>query len=200
MTDFDRIIAGDRRLAPSTDLQVALGHLGDAALVSAEALAHRDEIVDFVAAHLDAAHRTSAEGHLTGSALVVDASATRTLLMLHRKLGRWFQPGGHADGDTNLPAVALREAQEETGIAAIDIDVHLVSPPAEPPHLHLDTRYLVLAPDGALEHANEESLALRWVGEAELDDLDPPVDASTRRLVHRGLAVARRLVEAPNGR
>lgn len=122
--------------------------------------------------------------------------------MLHRKLGRWFQPGGHADGDANLAAVALKEAQEETGldglevvVPAIDVDVHRVEPPREPAHLHLDTRYLVLAPAGAHEHANEESLALRWVTEAELDELDPPVDESTRRLVQRGLEVARGLLE-----
>jgi 8-oxo-dGTP pyrophosphatase MutT (NUDIX family) len=163
-------------------------------------VAHRDDVVAFARRHADAAHRTNLEGHLTGSALVVDAAGERTLLMLHRKLGRWFQPGGHADGDTNLPGVALREAQEETGIEdlvvlvpAIDVDVHRVEPPTEAPHLHLDTRYLVLAPEGAREEANEESLALRWVAEADLDRLVPPVDESTRRLVGRGLEVARSL-------
>lgn len=203
MTTFDRISAGDPRLAPSADLDVAVGHLAAAAIGSTESRQHRDDVASFVARHGDAAHRTNVEGHLTGSALVVDASGERTLLMLHRKLGRWFQPGGHADGDTNLPAVALREAQEETGIEdlavvvpAIDVDVHRVEPPKEEPHLHLDTRYLVFAPRGAHEHANEESLALRWVTEAELDTLDPPVDDSTRRLVHRGLEVARSLLSS----
>ena len=154
-----------------------------------------------MARHDDAAHRTNVEGHLTGSALVVDATGERTLLMLHRKLGQWFQPGGHADGDTNLPAVALREATEETGIEglvvvvpAIDVDVHRVEPPREAPHLHLDTRYLVFAPAGAHEHGNEESLALRWVTESDLAGLEPAVDDSTRRLVRRGLDVARSLL------
>ncbi|HWJ63915.1 MAG TPA: NUDIX hydrolase [Acidimicrobiales bacterium] len=200
MTTFERIEGRDPRLQPSDDLQVALDHLAAAAVASPESGRHRDDVTAFVRAHADAAHRTNLEGHLTGSGLVVDASGERTLLMLHRKLGRWFQPGGHADGDANLPAVALREAEEETGIdglavlvPAIDVDIHEVRPPEEPPHLHLDSRYLVVAPPGALEHANEESLALRWVTEAELDDLDPPVDDSTRRLVRRGLAVARTL-------
>jgi 8-oxo-dGTP pyrophosphatase MutT (NUDIX family) len=200
MITFERIPAGDDRLAASSDLAAASRHLAAAVLTSPEAVAHRDDIAAFVTANDDAAHRSNTTGHLTGSALVVDATGERTLLMLHRKLGRWFQPGGHADGDTNLPGVALREAQEETGIddlevvvPAIDVDVHRVEPPKEGPHLHLDTRYLVLAPPGALEHANEESLALRWVTIGELDDLVPPVDASTRRLVERGLDVARSL-------
>ncbi|WP_421120143.1 NUDIX hydrolase [Aquihabitans daechungensis] len=201
MTTFERIEADDARLDRSDDLDVALGHLAAASIASAESQAHRDDVAAFVAAHDDAAHRTNVTGHLTGSALVVDATGERTLLMLHRKLGRWFQPGGHADGDTNLAAVALREAQEETGIdglavvvPAIDVDVHRVEPPREAPHLHLDTRYLVFAPPGAHEQANEESLALRWVTESDLDALDPPVDDSTRRLVRRGLDVAQTLL------
>jgi 8-oxo-dGTP pyrophosphatase MutT (NUDIX family) len=200
MPDYVVIASGDERLERGEDLTQALEHLA-AAAVAGVAEAHRHEIVAFVQAHDDAAWRTNGLGHLTGSALVVDATGERTLLMLHRKLGRWFQPGGHADGDANLPAVALREAEEETGIdglrvvlPAIDIDVHEVKPPAEAPHLHLDVRYLVLAPVDADEHANEESLALRWVGPADLASLDPPIDPSTRRLVERGLAVAREVL------
>jgi 8-oxo-dGTP pyrophosphatase MutT (NUDIX family) len=193
--------ADDPALAPSDDLGLALAQLRAADVAGPDASRHRDEVVAFVLANADAAHRTNAAGHLTGSALVVDAGAQRTLLLLHRKLGRWFQPGGHADGDANLAAVALKEATEETGLAglqvvvpAIDVDVHEVRPPAEAPHLHLDVRHLVLAPPDAIETGNEESLALRWVSEDELEDLDPPVDEGTRRLVRRGLAVARSLL------
>ena len=60
------------------------------------------------------ADRTTSPGHLTGSALVVDATGTRIVVLLHTKLRRWLQPGGHADGDLDLAAVALREATEET--------------------------------------------------------------------------------------
>lgn len=191
---------GDTRLAPSADLSVAVGHLGAATLVE-DQVEVRAEIAAFIETHPDAAERSCSEGHLTGSALVVDADGQRTLLMLHAKLRRWFQPGGHADGDTNLAAVALAEATEETGIAdlsvvvpAFDVDIHRVEPPGEAPHHHLDLRFLVVAPRRAKEQANHESLALRWVNEHELDDLDPPVDDGTRRLVERGLEKARTLL------
>lgn len=149
-------------------------------------------MLGFVDAHPDALERTCAEGHLTGSAMVVDPASRRFLLMLHAKIGRWFQPGGHADGDGALPHVAWREATEETGIEglaltvpAVDLDVHEVGPP-HGPHLHLDVRYLAVAPAGAVPAGNHESLDLRWVGEDELADYG--VDDGTRRLARSALA------------
>lgn len=120
--------------------------------------------------HPDATLRTCRPGHLTGSALVVDSVGVNTLLLLHAKFGRWLQPGGHADGNANLAAVALREATEETGIDGLRIwpqplhlDIHEVDPPGEDPHLHYDVRFLVQAPAGAQPRGNHESRGLRWV-------------------------------------
>lgn len=197
MADFEIIDPDDERLSPSTDLERSLDLLRRADLPDEVAAKHRDAVVEFVLGHGDAAERTCREGHLTGSALVVDDTGTRTLLMLHRKLGRWFQPGGHADGDTNLAAVALREASEETGIEglrvvipAIDVDVHRVEPPNEDAHLHLDVRFLVIAPAHAAEVPNDESIALAWVTPDDIGELVPQVDDGTLRLVARGLDVA----------
>jgi 8-oxo-dGTP pyrophosphatase MutT (NUDIX family) len=182
-------------LRPSTEL-------GDvAALIfgldlDAPQAATRATMLQFAASHADALERTCAPGHFTGSALVVDATGERTLMLFHRKLQRWLQPGGHADGDANLAAVALKEATEETGIAGllvdpspIDLDIHEVAPPGEPPHRHLDIRFLVVAPAGAVEQGNHESEALRWVTVDELAELG--VDEGTVRLAHAGFTRAR---------
>jgi 8-oxo-dGTP pyrophosphatase MutT (NUDIX family) len=189
--------AGDERLRSSNDLAVARAALLGYPAPDAAQQQVRDEIVAFVDVHPDAADRTCVEGHLTGSALVVDASNERVLLLFHRKAQRWLQPGGHADGDTNLAAVALREATEETGIAdlrivlpPVDLDIHRVHFAGEHAHLHLDVRYLVLAPAGAVEAGNDESEALRWVTLAELDQLEG-VDAGTIRMARRGLDFVR---------
>jgi 8-oxo-dGTP pyrophosphatase MutT (NUDIX family) len=76
----------------------------------------------FLHTHADAFVRSNLIGHFTGSAWLVSADGTKVLLMHHRKLGRWLQPGGHADGDTDLARVALREAEEETGLTDLRID------------------------------------------------------------------------------
>ena len=170
-----RLLApGGPALAPCGRLAVARRHV-EAALPGEDTHEEgRRRMLAFVAAHPDALERTCPEGHLTGSAMVVDPASRRFLLLLHAKLGRWFQPGGHADGDANLPGVALREAGEETGLAglrvatpAIDLDIHEVGAP-HGPHLHLDVRYLVLAPPGAVPCGNHESLDLRWASYDEL--------------------------------
>lgn len=185
-------------LTPSTELARAQAEVEAAAGGDATVERSRRRMLDFVERHPDALLRTCRAGHLTSSALVVDAERRRVLLLEHRKLRRWFQPGGHADGEANLAASALREATEESGIAglrvfgpAVDLDIHVVAPPGEPAHEHLDVRYLVIAPAGAVAHHNHESTAQRWVTPDELEAFGP--DEGLRRLVRRGLAAARRL-------
>jgi 8-oxo-dGTP pyrophosphatase MutT (NUDIX family) len=182
------------------DLAAALAAVAGAAPGDPSHEASRWQILDFAAAHPDALHRSCEEGHLTGSAAVVDPASRQVLLLLHTKVQRWLQPGGHADGDGNLARVALREAQEETGIAglrvlvpAIDLDVHVFHHAAgtEPDHLHLDVRHLVVAPPGSEPDGNEESTALRWVDEEDLAAL--AVDAGTVRLVRSALDALDRL-------
>jgi 8-oxo-dGTP pyrophosphatase MutT (NUDIX family) len=131
---------------------------------------------------------------------VVDPASGRLLLLFHAKVRRWLQPGGHADGDANLAAVACREAEEETGIAglrvvtpAVDLDVHVFHNAAgtEPDHLHLDVRHLVLAPHGAVPVGNHESEGLVWVERGALAAYD--VDPGTIRMADAALAALARL-------
>jgi len=155
--------------------------------------AERERILAFCDAHADGLLRSCVPGHLTASALVVDAGCERALLTHHRKLNRWLQLGGHVDGDGDLARSALREALEESGIdglviapTPIDLDVHVIPErrakdgALEPAHLHLDVRFVVHAPSGARESLSDESLALRWFAPHELQAIE--VDESVLRL------------------
>jgi 8-oxo-dGTP pyrophosphatase MutT (NUDIX family) len=115
------------------------------------------------------------------------------VILHHVKLDRWLQPGGHADGEPDLAQVALREAGEETGIVglrviepAIDLDVHLIpARPGEPEHLHLDVRFVVMAPPDCELDGNHESHDLAWWSP---DGAGPEPDESTQRLLRAALA------------
>lgn len=189
---FDRarpLPAGSPALAPDPDLARALGVLQRYAPRDPAQTHARERMLAFLREHPRDAHRRELLiGHLTASALIVDASGERALLTHHRKLDRWLQLGGHCDGDANLAGVALRECLEESGIAGlailpepIDLDIHPIpARPGEPEHLHLDTRFLVLAPSGAVACASAESHALAWLDLRDLERIS--TDASVRRL------------------
>ena len=138
--------------------------------------------------------RERLEGHFTASAWLVDRTGSRTLLTHHRKLGRWLQPGGHADGDRDLARVALREAQEESGLhglrvepAIFDLDRHWIPEHRGVPcHLHYDVRYVVRAGDDEDFLVGEESLALAWRG-IQAVAADAGADPSLRRMARRWL-------------
>jgi 8-oxo-dGTP pyrophosphatase MutT (NUDIX family) len=193
------LAAGSLELAGGIDQRVAVDTI-DRFLPADEAQAGaRRDTLDFCVAHDDALHRSCSEGHLTASAWVVDHSGKRGMLLLHAKVGRWLQPGGHADGDSNLAAVALKEVSEETGLAGlevwsepVDIDVHLFvnRKGTELDHLHHDVRFLVRAGVGAVAETNHESEGHRWVRADELHDPSLELDESTLRLARYGFALA----------
>lgn len=155
-------------------------------------------MIRFVEEHEDCAERSLLIGHLTGSAWIVDAARRRTLLTQHRKLGKWLQPGGHADGDLDMAAVAMREAREETGLTKLrlahggsggavmifDVDRHRIPlRGAEPEHWHYDVRFVVEAdPDEPLVMTNE-SKDLAWVAVADVRRFNP--EESMLRMVRK---------------
>jgi len=194
--DHARLGAAELAATGARGLDFARSVVAGYAPPDAAQAAERARILAFCDAHADALLRSCVPGHLTASALVVDAGRERALLTHHRKLDRWLQLGGHVDGDGHLARSALREACEESGIAdlvvelaPVDLDVHTI--PArrtrdgalEPEHLHLDVRFVVHAPAGALEIVSDESHALAWVAPADL--ARHAADESMRRLFRR---------------
>src|SRR5687767_8369454 len=155
----------------------------------------RDAFVDHLDSHADGVWRTCAPAHLTASAVILDPIQRAILLVLHRKVGRWLQPGGHCEvGDASLGAAALREGSEESGVAGLalmpgilHVDRHPA--PCNPGVVeeHFDVRYLVLAPAGSVAVASAESIDARWFGWDELPEgIEPTIvemlTAGRRRL------------------
>jgi 8-oxo-dGTP pyrophosphatase MutT (NUDIX family) len=150
----------------------------------------RQEYLAHLGAHPDGMWKACKDGHVTGSVLVVDPPRQRVLLTLHAKLRMWLQMGGHCEPqDAGLPAVALREGAEESGIEGlrllvpepVQLDRHLT-----PCAWHLDVQYAALVPEGAVESISDESLDLRWFPYEKVGEV---ADASVQGLLARTRAL-----------
>ena len=103
--------------------------------------------------------------HVTGSAIVVGSRGV--VLLKHKRLGFWLQPGGHVDPGESPSEAALREAREETGLDVafvggaprlVHVDVH----PGGRGHTHLDLRYLLDGGDADPAPPDDESQEIGW--------------------------------------
>ncbi len=154
-------------------------------------------IIEFIESCDAPWRRSTVQGHLTASAWIIDSTRENALLIHHKKLNKWLQPGGHVDDeDATFVQAALREAREETGIADFelvatrersiyDVDVHPI--PArgeEPAHFHYDVRFCLIANDATTTLNAEESHALRWFPIVQVA-ADAMFDRSVRRMAHQ---------------
>lgn len=156
----------------------------------------RQQFLEFASDHPHCCERTLGVGHFTGSAWLVSVDGQRALLTHHRKLERWLQLGGHADGDGDLARVALREAQEESGLSGLaveggvfDLDRHRIpARDSEPAHWHYDVRFVVRAGADESFTVNHESHALAW---RRIDQIaaDEGADDSLRRMAAKWLLI-----------
>jgi 8-oxo-dGTP pyrophosphatase MutT (NUDIX family) len=173
--------------------------LGEHAPADEREAAHVAFVRAFCGRHANPFDRAIAEGHLTGSAFVLDP-AGRLLLTHHLRLDIWVQLGGHSDGERIAEDVAMREASEESGLAdlrfdpsllfddgaprLLDVDVHRIPErKGEPAHEHLDLRFLLRTETPELIVADPgETKALQWfsLGEARRRG-----DAGMRRALGR---------------
>lgn len=133
-------------------------------------------------------NRENMPGHLTASAWVTDPTGTEVLLTHHRKLSRWVQLGGHADGDGNLLVVAKTEAREESGATNLlpiafsnsggdsgwsifDLDIHPIPPYGSvSAHLHFDVRFAFTSPIRIKPRVSNESIDVLWVKIKEIQE------------------------------
>lgn len=141
----------------------------------------KQQMIEFVQENPTCFERSLLAGHITGSAWIVDKSHRFTLLTHHRKLNKWFQTGGHCDGDSKVLNVALKEAHEETGLTEIqiisdaifDIDIHEIPErKGVPSHLHYDVRFLFEADISKPLIVSSESSDLTWIDLSKVSELN----------------------------
>lgn len=182
-------MTGDIRLHVSASQTLAMWQSPD---LSQEVLRRR--FLRYLAANQDALSRLSSPAHLTASVLITNLSVTDVLLILHRKTGRWLQPGGHCEiGDQSLEETAGREAGEETGVKLdlanrepIELDCHPAPCRPDSQVNHYDVRFWMKTNMRSIETDPREITAGRWF---RIDQLPEDLDLSTQRLIRRAVDI-----------
>jgi 8-oxo-dGTP pyrophosphatase MutT (NUDIX family) len=150
--------------------------------------------IKFVTENVNCFDRSLQAGHITGAAWILNPARTHALMTHHRKLNKWLQLGGHADGDANVLRVAMREACEESGISVFvpvsedifDIDIHEIPPHMnDPRHLHYDIRFLFETDMSTELNVTHESHDLQWIPIHRVEEYT--AEPSIMRMVEKSL-------------
>jgi ADP-ribose pyrophosphatase len=115
--------------------------------------------------------------HITSSAFVINKTKDKVLMVHHNIYNSWSWTGGHADGEEDLLAVAIKEVKEETGVRNVrsvssnifSLDIltvlgHVKRGKYVAPHLHLSVAYLVEADENELLIIKaDENSGVKWI-------------------------------------
>ncbi len=158
--------------------------------------ADRDVMVDFAQSHPDCLSRENKIAHFAATAWVTNPARTKVLMVYHNIYNSWAWSGGHADGESDLMAVAIREIAEETGVTelkplcdgifrlnVLTVEGHYKKGKYVNSHLHLDVEYLFEADDTApLKVKEDENSAVGWV---DIDKIDSVVTEEKMKPIYR---------------
>lgn len=147
----------------------------------------KELILEYMAENPNIFLRESRLAHMTASAWIVNRERTKVLMAYHNIYNSWSWLGGHADGETDLLRVALREAREESGLRnvrpvsediysleSLTVDGHMKKENYVSSHLHLNVTYLLEADEEeALSIKPDENSGVAWFG------LEEAIEAST---------------------
>lgn len=158
-----------------------------------EEIVYKSRMLHFIDNYENVFSRKQTHGHFTASSFLLNSDCTKFLLMHHKKLNRWLQPGGHCDDETNILSVSIKETSEESGIYDItpvslnifDIDIHKIPKNLrDPEHFHYDIRFLLKANNDRFIK-NEESNELRWVELRNFDNDEYKLEKSITRMIEK---------------
>ncbi len=146
--------------------------------------ADRAQMLAFIDRNPDCLTRENAVAHLTASSWIVDPARGRALMAYHNIYKSWSWTGGHADGDSDLNAVALREANEETGVLAspasgdpvsiesLHVPGHVKRGKYVSAHIHMNVTYLLIAdPDAPVRPKADENSAVKWIPFSQVNEM-----------------------------
>ena len=153
-----------------------------------------EEMLDFYHREGNPFSRNCLAGHFTGSAFIVDPELDKVLLCHHRKINKWLQPGGHADGNSDLLEVAKQEVLEECGLyinsidkKIFDLDIHHIPTFKNIfAHKHYDVRFLFEVDSNRPIKCSEESNDLRWISFDQIDSYTQ--EYSIQRMLNKVIA------------